>query len=146
MKKTILLSLFALSASLLQTAAAQDMATAPNTEGTAKIVFIRATGHPGSATAFTTFIDDNLVCRLNNKRFSTHSVAPGEHTISVQFAGKESKEKAERIKINTDAGKTYYVQLIIQQGLWMNNVFCQEVTENSANLLLPKLKEDTKCL
>ena len=145
MKKTFLMTLLALSAALLQDASAQGT-SAPEKEEMATIIFIRATGHPGSATAFTTFIDDNLVCRLNNKRFSTHSVPPGEHTISVQFAGKDSKEKAERIKIKTDAGKTYYVQLIIQQGLWMNNVFCQEVTENSANLLLPKLKEDTKCL
>lgn len=145
MKKTFLAALLALSAALFQTAAAQGT-SAPEKEEMAKIIFIRATGHPGSATAFTTFIDDNIVCRLNNKRFSTHSVLPGEHTFSVQFAGKESKEKAERIKISVEAGKTYYVQLIIQQGWLANNLYCQEVTENSANLLLPKLKEDTKCL
>ena len=112
----------------------------------AKVIFMRSTGYVGSATSFNAFIDENMVCRLNNKRFSTHLVTPGEHHFSVQFAGKESKVKAERIVINTEAGKTYYIQLILQQGLVTANVFCQEVTQNSANLLLPKMKEDTKCL
>src|SRR5918993_592753 len=89
----------------------------------AKIVFMRSTGFSGSATAFTTFIDDQLVCRLNNKRFSTHSIAAGEHTFSVQFAGKDSKEKAERIKINMESGKTYYIQLVFQTGLLINNIY-----------------------
>ncbi len=112
----------------------------------AKIIFMRSTGYTGSASAFTTFIDDQVVCRLNNKRFSAHAVPAGEHTVSVQFAGKNSKEKAERIKINVEEGKTYYVQLIFQPGMFINNLYCQEVTENSANLLLPQLKEDKKCL
>lgn len=112
----------------------------------AKVIFMRATGHVGSATAFNAFIDDNMVCRLNNKRFSTHLVQPGEHYFSVQFAGKDSKVKAERIAINTEPGKTYYVQMILQQTFMTANIFCQEVTQNSANLLLPKMKEDTKCL
>jgi uncharacterized alpha/beta hydrolase family protein len=112
----------------------------------AKIVFMRSTGFNGSASAFTTFIDDQLVCRLNNKRFSTHIVSPGQHTVSVQFAGKSSKEKAERISIEVEGGKTYYVQLIFQPGMFVNNLYCQEVTKSSANLLLPKLQEDTSCL
>lgn len=111
-----------------------------------KIIIMRSTGYTGSATAFTAFIDDSLVCRLNNKRFSTHYVQPGEHNFSVQFAGKKSKEKAERITVKTEPGKTYYIQLIFQSGAFVNNLYCQEVTESSANLLLPKLKEDTQCL
>lgn len=126
--------------------ATQTASTDAAQSGSAKIVFMRSTGYNGSLAAFTTFIDDNLVCRLNNKRFSTHTVQPGEHNFSVQFAGKDSKVKAERITIKTEAGKTYYIQLIFQPGAFVNNLFCQEVTENSAKLLLPKMKEDTECL
>lgn len=123
--------------------AISSAATASNT---ANVIFIRSTGFNGSATAFTTFIDDQLVCRLNNKRFSTHAVPAGEHTFSVQFAGKGSKEKAERIKIKMESGKTYYIQLVFQPGLLINNLYCQEVTESSANTILPKLKSDDQCL
>ena len=112
----------------------------------AKVIFIRSTGYNGSAAAFTTFIDDQLVCRLNNKRFSTHVVPPGRHSFSVQFAGKSSKSKAEHIELDAEEGKTYYIQLIFQPGAFVHNLYCQEVTKNSANLLLPKLKEDTNCL
>ncbi len=124
----------------------EDSAAAAISGPTAKVVFMRSTGYNGSAVAFTAFIDDKLVCRLNNKRFSTHIVAPGDHIFSVQFAGRGAKEKAERITITAEAGKTYYIQFVFQPGLLVNNIYCQEVTENSAKTMLPKLKEDVKCL
>lgn len=112
----------------------------------AKIYFMRSTGFTGSAQGFTVFIDDVVVCKLNNKRYSVHDLAPGTHIFSVQFAGKGAKEKAERIEINIEAGKTYYIQLIFQTGFWKNNLYCQEVTQSSANKVLPGLEEDKKCL
>ena len=111
-----------------------------------RVYFIRSTGFQGSATAFTAFIDQQLVCKLNNKKFSIHQVEPGEHNFSVQFAGKQSKAKAEQIQINIEAGKTYYVQMVFQPGMIKNNLYCQEVTENSAKTILVNCVEDTKCL
>lgn len=134
-KKILLLSLLFVSALV---AKAQ--------EDPAKVYFIRSTGFAGSAVPFTTFIDDQLVCKLNNKRFSIHEVKPGQHTFSVQFAGKKSKEAAEHISINVEAGKTYYVQLIFQAGMIKNNLYCQEVTKNSAETVLQVCQEDKDCL
>ncbi|MBA6313426.1 DUF2846 domain-containing protein [Cellulophaga baltica] len=115
---------------------------------TAKVYFMRTTGFQGSAQGFTAFIDGELTCKLNNKRYSVHEIAPGTHLFSVQFAGKKSKEKAakEQITISVEAGKTYYIQMLFQTGILVNNLYCQEVTENSANTILPNLQEDTKCL
>lgn len=115
-------------------------------EKTAKVYFIRSTGFQGSAVAFTAFIDQQLVCKLNNKKYSIHEVTPGEHTFTVQFAGKKSKEKAEPIKINVEEGKTYYIQMVFQTGAFVNNLYCQEVTENSAKTVLAVCQEDTNCL
>lgn len=112
----------------------------------AKVYFIRSTGFQGSAVAFTAFIDQQLVCKLNNKKYSVHDVTPGEHVFTVQFAGKSAKEKAEPIKINVEAGKTYYVQMVFQTGYFKNNLYCQEVTESSAKTVLVNCAEDTKCL
>ena len=140
------LSFLTISFLSLQAAAQADGISVAVPPDSAKIVFIRSTGFNGSATAFAAFIDEQLVCRLNNKRFSTHTVAAGAHQFSVQFAGKASKEKAEKIKINTEGGKTYYIQLVFQPGLVINNIYCQEVTENSAQVVLAKVKEDTHCL
>lgn len=111
-----------------------------------KVYFIRSTGFQGSAVPFTAFIDQQLVCKLNNKKYSIHDVAPGEHVFTVQFAGKTAKEKAEPIKINIEAGKTYYIQMVFQTGYLKNNLYCQEVTEGSANTVLVNCAQDTKCL
>lgn len=123
----------------------QNDSSSANSE-TGKVYFMRSTGFQGSAQGFTVFIDDTIVCKLNNKRYSIHEIAPGKYLFSVQFAGKSSKEKAERIEINVEAGKTYYIQLIFQSGAFKNNLYCQEVTESSANKVLPGLQEDKKCL
>jgi len=132
--KPIALSLFCLVNIL--TATAQDKG---------KVYFIRSTGFQGSAVAFTAFVDKELVCKLNNKKYSIHDVSPGEHIFTVQFAGKNAKAKAEPIKINIEAGKTYYIQMVFQTGLLKNNLYCQEVTENSAKTVLVDCVQDTKC-
>lgn len=122
-----------------------EMVKNSNEDKYGKVYFIRSTGFQGSAVAFTAFIDKQLVCKLNNKKFSIHNVKVGEHTFSVQFAGKNAKEKAEIIKINIEEGKTYYIQMVLQSGLLVNNLYCQEVTENSSKTVLSNCVEDTKC-
>lgn len=111
----------------------------------ADIYFIRSTGFNGSLSAFTAFIDKQIVCRLNNNKYSIHKVDAGEHVFTVQFAGQQAKDKAEPITINVEAGKTYYIQMVFQPGFWANNLYCQEVTANSANAVLPGLTLDSDC-
>jgi len=53
--------------------------------GTGKVHFIRSTGFYGSAVAFRVFIDDQLVCKLNNNRYSIHEIPVGQHNILVEF-------------------------------------------------------------
>ena len=55
-------------------------------------------------------------------------------------------KKSSRIDITIEAGKTYYIQLIVQNDMWTTNIFCQEVTENSFNRLFPCLREEKNCL
>ncbi len=133
---------------LLLTISIDSLAQADSLSQSGNVYFMRSTGFSGSAVAFSVFVDDSIVCRLNNKRFSIHTVQPGEHRFTIQFAGKKSKEKAkeETITINIETGKTYYIQAIFQPGFLVNNVYPQEVTESSAKTILPKLKQDVKCL
>ncbi|ULC58847.1 DUF2846 domain-containing protein [Flaviramulus sp. BrNp1-15] len=124
---------------------AQDSVEEMETQ-TGTICFIRSTGFAGSATAFKTFIDDEFVCKLNNKRYSFHEVPAGSHFCSVQFGGKKSKEKAEKFEVEVQPGNITYVQLVFETGVLINNVYCEEVTENTAKSKMEKLKEDNKCL
>ena len=111
-----------------------------------KICFIRSTGFVGSAQAFKTFIDEQFVCKLNNKRYSFHEVPAGIHRCSVQFGGKKSKEKAEKFEVDVKPGEITYVQLVFETGVLINNVYCEEVTENTAKSKMENLEEDDKCL
>ena len=144
MKKSILLFLCILSFNIV-IGQEIDKNVVDSTQ-TAKVYFLRSTDFAGSAAGFTAFIDDQLACKLNNKRYSIHEVSPGKHKFTVQFGGKKSKKKAEPILIEMEAGKTYYVQMLFQTGIIKNNLYCQEVTKSSADAVMPDLKEDKKCL
>jgi len=113
---------------------------------TGKIYFLRSTGFQGSAVAFKTFIDGEFVCKLNNKKYSIHEVPVGKHECSVQFGGKKSKEKAEKFEVLVEAGKVTYVKLVFETGVLINNIYCEEVTENTAIQNMKMMEEDTKCL
>ncbi|MBC5862987.1 DUF2846 domain-containing protein [Flavobacterium turcicum] len=139
MKKTILTLLVSLFFAV--GAAAQETSTSE----TGKIYFLRSTGFQGSAVAFKTFIDGEFVCKLNNKKYSIHEVPVGKHECSVQFGGKVSKEKAEKFVIDVQPGKTVYVQIVFESGILINNVYCEEVTENTATSKMQNMKEDTEC-
>lgn len=125
-----------------------SFATAQDKENveTGKIYFLRSTGFQGSAVPFKTFIDGVFVCKLNNKKYSIHEVPVGKHECSVQFGGKTSKEKAEKFEVQVEPGKITYVQLVFETGLFINNIYCEEVTENTAKKKMEIMEEDTKCL
>jgi len=107
-----------------------------------KVYFLRSDGFQGApAPAFTLFIDHQLVGRLANKRFSIHNVKPGDHTFSSQFAGKKSKEKAEKLGEKIEAGKTYYIKLSFKRGWFVHKLSFKEVDEDTAKKILPGLKE-----
>ena len=123
---------------------AQEAETKPLETG--KICFIRSTGFAGSASAFKTFIDDEFVCKLNNKRYSFHEVPVGTHSCSVQFGGKKSKEKAEKFEVEVRQGDITYVQLVFETGAFVNNIYSEAVTKNTAQHKMNDLQEDTDCL
>lgn len=108
---------------------------------TGKVYFIRHTGYEGSAVAFKTVIDGEVACKLRNKRYSIHEVAPGAHGFTVQFSGKQS----DPVQINVEAGKTYYVYMILQNGVARTALYCVELTENSAQKFLAECTPDTEC-
>ncbi|WP_367769807.1 DUF2846 domain-containing protein [Flavobacterium sp. WC2421] len=139
-KKLIIVLLMSLSFNIAM------RAQESKTTETGKIYFLRSTGFQGSAVAFKTFIDGEFVCKLNNKKYSIHEVPVGKHECSVQFGGKKSKEKAEKFEVQVEAGKITYVQLVFETGLFINNIYCEEVTENTATQKMKIMEEDTKCL
>lgn len=139
--------LFALVLFSFTTGKAQDLPENSADANYGLVYFIRGKGHAGSATAFSALIDDQLVCKLNNRRYSVHQVAPGNHRFKAQFGGKKGKEKAEIAEIEVEAGKTYYIQMTMQMSFWVNDLSPQEITRNTALRLVKddEIKLDSDC-
>lgn len=111
------------------------------------VYFLRGKNHAWSYMAFSAIVDGNRVCKLNNRRYSSCELEPGSHDFKVQVGGKKGKRKAEIITINIEAGKTYYLQMVMHANFWWSNVYPQEITRNGALRLLEsdKLKIDPFC-
>jgi hypothetical protein len=106
-----------------------------------KVYIMRSEGFQAPAAPFNLFIDQKIVGKLTNKRYSIHDVKPGNHVFSTQFAGKKPSEKAEKMDVQVEAGKTYYIQVNFQQGFFKNKLHFKEVKEDDAKKLLPGLKQ-----
>ncbi|MFN7405182.1 MAG: hypothetical protein ACK5SL_01430 [Cyclobacteriaceae bacterium] len=117
-------------------------AIAASAQEKATVVFIRSTGHYGSAAKFKMFINKKIVCLINNKRFSTHEVDSGDIQVDAQFSGKEYKGNDEPLIIKAEPGKTYYFQLVLKTRFTKNELFVQEITESSAKISMNDLKTE----
>jgi hypothetical protein len=148
MKKVILfcLVLIASFASNAQPQVTEEPMTSTSNmeENQGEIVFIRSTGMPGAAVAIRTFIDDKLASKINNKRFTKHSVAAGKHKFAVQYYGKNRKAKQQETEVTVATGQKKYVMLFMRAGFFVNRIHAVEITEESAKALYPDLKEDGK--
>lgn len=140
MKKIVFAFLVSLTSILFTTAQENEKIE------TGKICFLRSTGFSGSAAAFKTYIDGELVCRLNNKKFSLHEVKVGSHECYVQFGGLKINEKAEKCKIFVELGKITYVQFFLENDILSFRIYGEEIAENIAVQKMKKMKEDIKCL
>lgn len=115
--------------------------------GTAKLVLIREGMHEGSAVACSIFKNEELLCKLNNKRYSLHDVEPGQYTFHTQWGGKKpNRDKRGDLVVTLEAGKTYYIKFNPVAKAFNGYVGLIEVTENTFKTLEPQLKLDDECL
>jgi len=114
-------------------------------ETLATLYILRSTGNKAAEYSFSTFVNDSLFCKLNNKKFSAHQLRPGLKTIHAQYGGSDPKRKTERISIRMEAGQVYYVNLQLQQRFGGCDLICAEMSPSAARSLFKELKADTKC-
>ncbi len=114
---------------------------------TGMVYFLRGKGFAGSATSFSALIDKKRVCKLNNRRYSSHELTPRLHNFEVQFSGKKGNDKAEIIEIKIEAGKTYYIQMVMRETLLKYDVSPFEIKKSSALRLVKddNMKLDKNC-
>ncbi|MDO5981371.1 DUF2846 domain-containing protein [Flavivirga spongiicola] len=112
------------------------------------VYLIRDTGLQGALRATHIFFNTEKVCKLNNKRFSMHSLEVGEYTIYAQSGGKKPRKKALNLNIKLEAGKTYYIYMTtesVDYGREFYELTLGLITEEFALDRLKTLKLDKKC-
>lgn len=92
------------------------------------------------------FIDTTFICKLDELRYFTVSVPVGTHAFAMQLRGKELKDRSKDIVINIESGKTYYIQLVYNMYPRLTDMYCKQLTEDLAKMILPDLKVDKSCL
>ncbi|WP_016989366.1 DUF2846 domain-containing protein [Flavobacterium sp. ACAM 123] len=113
---------------------------------TGKIYFLRSTGFALYNAPYKVFIDDILVCKVKNNKYSIYDVQEGTYECSVQFYGKKSKEGTKKFKFTVLPGNIVYIQLSIKVGFAVADVFCEGITENTAIEKMKSLQQTTTCL
>lgn len=113
---------------------------------TGQVYLIRVTGYTGSAVNYRLYIDDKLACKLKNKSFSVHDITVGQHTVSVVSGGISNGKKSAPLTITVAEGKANYVSVVSTQAGYVNKITCQEITQNSADPLLAKAKQNKNCV
>jgi hypothetical protein len=111
----------------------------------AKVYIIRATGHTGSLINFRTMIDDVMYCKLKNNRYAVVNIKPGTHKFFVTSWDMPKTREKLGLEVPIEAGKTYYLRMMLKQRFFENQIYFEEITQNSAAPLLAKYTEDSDC-
>ena len=115
-------------------------------QSTAEVHILRKTGYNGSLVAINVIMDEDLLCKVNNKRHSVHEVEAGTHLFQARLLGKKIKKKSmEPLELTLEAGQIYYLQLSLKQRAFDTQVDIQEITKSSADRLIPDLKPQKNC-
>lgn len=138
MKKSLAV-LFICLAAFIRSSAQTD------SSGMSKIFIIRATGHTGALVNLRAMIDDQIFCKIKNNRFAVAWVKPGIHKFYVTSWDGPSKREKLALEIPMEAGKTYYLRMVLKQRFFETQAYFEEITLNSAEPLLAKYKEDKEC-
>lgn len=100
----------------------------------ATIVFFREGHYAGSALKPSIYLDGKDVGRLTNGHWFSVEVDPGKHELAST-----AKNEAHTV-IETTAGQTTYVQMVIVPGTWRGAGRLMEVDTSDAKEKIAKLK------
>jgi Protein of unknown function (DUF2846) len=98
------------------------------------IVFFREGHFNGAALKPSIFLDGKEMDRLTNGRWFSVHTEPGKHQLQ------SSAKNEPATVIETVAGQTTYVQMVILQGTWRGGGRLLQVDEADAQKVIAKLK------
>ena len=107
-----------------------------------EIIFIRNTGIDFWLIPYKTFINDELVCKINHRKYFRHKVEPGMYNFAVQFTGKKRKNKTTVRNLEVLPGKTHFILITQKQEFFTYEINAVEINEETALTFLKGMKKD----
>lgn len=117
-------------------------ATDGSAGGKAKLIIYRDKQFAGSALNFAIYINDVKLCKLSNNRYIEWEVDPGEIVVNAKRGGMEAFKKKTEIKLDAEAGATYFIRCDLQSSLMRTRMEMSEVTQNTAKRDMEEMQAD----
>ncbi len=146
MKKHVFITLiFALTFNAFS-AKSQDYATQSETAfkgspSVATFIFYRGGSFGQAFVNFTIRANGDELCRLSNGRFMVYKTTPQKITFTNVAGGLNIPDK-EKLEIDAEAGKVYYIQCDVKVNLFTNKMEMSEVVESTAKKKLKNVTAD----
>jgi hypothetical protein len=120
----------------LQASAQNDKAT---------VYLIRPVG-PDNYVPYYTYLDQKLLCSLQNGQYSRHELEPGQHTFHAQYKGKIKPNPETDLSITLEAGKIYYIGIEIKTKAFGKGSFhCEPIAEENARKMIENFYYNPRC-
>ena len=114
-------------------------------EGEGTVYLMRRTGYNGSLDGYSIFMDGQLICVLNNNKYTVHKVPAGKHDFSIQFNGKQVKDKTEKLEVEVSTNGEYYINVEQRNGWATVKVKLQELAGSSGKRAMEDVVRDDSC-
>jgi hypothetical protein len=111
-------------------------------EGKATLVVYRGRQHYASMLNYWVIVDGQKTCKLSNNKFVTIEVPAGTIQVAAKRSGVEVFKKEEMFSLEVAPDQIYFVQGNIKRGIVNRRMELAEVTKNTADRDMVKMKED----
>jgi Protein of unknown function (DUF2846) len=128
MKKILTLSIIMLLANVVY---GQEFTLKSTSPDSATVIFYRGGQLWRALVNFTIRANGVELCRLSNKRYMVYKTTPQKCTFTNVAGGLSIPDK-EKLEIDLEGGKMYFVQCDVKSGFITDRMEMTEVTESTA--------------
>ena len=136
---------FGVTVLFAQTDTAMVKTDSVKSKGFGKVYVIRATGYSGSLSRIKIMVDDQAYCKIKNNAWAVFDVPAGDHVFYIPAWDAPNAKEKRGLTIPIEAGKTYYLRMVIKERYFQIVTYFEEITYNSAKPMLEHYKHDDKC-
>ena len=144
-KQTFIILIFALTFNAFSTKAqeyaTQSDAVFKGSPDVSTFIFYRGGQFWRAFVNFTIRANGDELCRLSNGRFMVYKTTPQKIAFTNVAGGLNIPDK-EKLEIDAEAGKVYFIQCDVKSNLFTDKMEMSEVTESTAKKKLKNVTAD----